>query len=341
MPDPDLPDAGPAADLPPIIHTVPTPEGVAELMERSLDWASEHARPAVTALTAPDDDTVALATVGRDGLELLDPSDFDPWRKNPLRRTGTATMTSLDSLVAHVRRFRTDESALFANDNRQAPSLTAVLDYHERVNAAEFEEVPSSVPLAQHGEHRTIFRFPLSDEWTTWTAASGKALSMKAFAAFLEDHIIDVLDAPTGGGDLPEHLAKIVSAIGDARFAGPSALYQLATGLKVHEKSEVAEAVNLASGEGELKFKAEHVDAQGAKLTVPNFFLIGIPVFRHGEPWRIGARLRYRKTDGGLVFWFDLLRADLTFDTAFKEACESAAARTDLPLFFGAPETAA
>ena len=64
-------------------------------------------------------------------------------------------------------------------------------------------------------------------------------------------------------------------------------------------------------------------------------------MFRHGDPWRIAARLRYRKTDEGLVFWYELLRADLTFDTAIKEACERAAAATDLPLFFGAPESPA
>ena len=107
-----------------------------------------------------------------------------------------------------------------------------------------------------HGGHRTMFRFPLSDEWQAWQGQNAKPMSMKGFAAFLEDHIIDVLDTP-GFDDLPEHMRKLVGAIGDARFAGPSALYQLATGLKVHEKSAVEEAINLASGEGELKFKAE------------------------------------------------------------------------------------
>ena len=119
--------------LPPaIIHTVPTPEGVADLLKRATEWASENARPGVSMLRSPDDETPALATLDRDGFHVVDPAAFDKWRAHPLRRTGTATMTSLDSFIEHVRRFRTTESALFAKEDRTAPALSAVLDYHAR-----------------------------------------------------------------------------------------------------------------------------------------------------------------------------------------------------------------
>ena len=71
---------------------------------------------------------------------------------------------------------------------------------------------------------------------------------------------------------------------------------------------------------------------------MPGLFLIGLPVFRHGQFYRLAARLRYNKTPAGLIFWFDLWRGDRAFDDAFNEACELVAIKTALPLLFGKPE---
>ncbi len=100
----------------------------------------------------------------------------------------------------------------------------------------------------------------------------------------------------------------------------------------------IKEARNLSSGEGQLVFDSQHVDADGKPLTVPNLFMICIPIFARGDLYRLLARLRYRKANGGLVFWFELWRHDLAFEQAFAEACDKVAAATGLPLFIGAPE---
>jgi hypothetical protein len=106
----------------------------------------------------------------------------------------------------------------------------------------------------------------------------------------------------------------------------------------VNERSAVKEAINLSSGEAQVQFAAEHLDDAGQPLRVPGLFLIGIPVFLHGPLYRIAARLRYRKTPAGLVFFYQLWRADRTFDHAFREACERVRIETELPLLFGRPE---
>lgn len=187
------------------------------------------------------------------------------------------------------------------------------------------------------GKHRAVFPFPLSDEWKAWQEQDKKPMSMIDFAAFLEDRIVDVLDMIPGEDSLPEDMQKFVNAIG-GRIASPSRLLELSVGLKVHEKAAVSEAVNLASGEAQIQFVSEHVDASGAPLKVPNLFLIGIPVFRNGQFYRLAARLRYRKSSSGLLFWYDLWRADRVFDHAFRDGCERARVETDLPLLFGTPE---
>ena len=120
--------------------------------------------------------------------------------------------------------------------------------------------------------------------------------------------------------------------------ASPARLVEISRGLTVHEKSKVEEQTNPATGEVTFHFSSEHVGANGQALKVPNVFLIAIPVFKHGMLYRIAARLRYRKGAEGLVFWFELWRADAAFDDAFGQACERVQVETELPLLFGRPE---
>jgi Uncharacterized conserved protein (DUF2303) len=336
MEEPEFAKVTDKAAAPASWHATPwtgTPEGVGDLIDQSFERAAMYMRPSVAVLYAPDDNTPVPFVVAKDGVAPIPASSFDAWRVHPVRRQGTAVMTSLDSFCAHVNRFSDPDSVLFADDDRANPSIIAVLDYHERENIQGERQAGS---CARFGTHRTVFSFPLSDEWNAWFGAQGTVMNMATFAAFLEDRIGDILEGTSE--ELPASFSKLLAATPSVKVAAPSTLYTLATSLKVFENSAVQQATNLASGEGELKFRAEHVDQQGNKLIVPSLFLIGIPVFRHGDVFKIAARLRYRKTGEGIVFWFDLHRADLVFDTAFKEGCSEASDETKLPLYFGAPE---
>lgn len=284
----------------------------------------DYVRPELITLKEPGSDVEAPAILTAGGVAGVPASIFDAYRANPLRRKGTATLLDLTSLIAHVERFKDADTLLFATDDRTSPSLTAVLDYH-RAGA-------TSDP--RFGQHRAKFAFPLSDEWKAWVASNKKPMTMIDFAAFLEDRIIDVLEA---NADLPEDMSRFVKAIG-GNIASPTKLMEVAVGLKVHEKSNVGETVNLASGEGEISFVSTHTDAAGKPLKVPNLFLIGIPVFKNGPAYRIAARLRYRKRDGGLSFWYELWRHEPVFDDAFGEAIDRVRAETGLPVLLGSPE---
>lgn len=286
----------------------------------------DYIKPTVEIFEEPITKVRAPVVLSKDGASALPASVFDDYRTAPSRRKGTATLLDLDSLIAHVNRFKDGDTVLFAADNRANPSITAILDYHR----AGADAAP------RFGEHRARFAFPLSDEWTAWAASNKKPLRMAEFAAFLEDRIIDVLDDKT---ELPEDMARFVKAIG-GNIASPSKLMEIAVGLKVNEKSAVGETVNLSSGEGEITFVSTHTDAKGAPLKVPNIFLIGIPVFKNGPAYRIAVRLRYRKSDGGLSFWYEMWRDDRVFDDAFSEALGRVRDETSLPVLLGSPESA-
>lgn len=279
-------------------------------------------------------------------LESLKPL-LDEYLTQPERKKGTAKLTTLTSLIEHINRFKDGESAVFANDDRKAPSITAVLDYHQS----------GATGNPRFGQHRAHYAFPVSDEWQAWMKSNGEMMDQADFAAFMEDRIADVLHPPLdldkvdadqisqrmAGGDFSdrtpdEQLAYLAKQL-KGKFASPSAIMELSRGLSIRANNSVKQAINLPTGEATISFETTHSDATGNSITVPNLFLIGIPVFRGDARYRIAARLRYRLI-GGIKWFYELYRHDLVFDDAFTKACAQVKDKTLLPLFYGSPEDA-
>ncbi|MFT3966844.1 MAG: DUF2303 family protein [Sphingobium sp.] len=302
-----------------VLDTGPTIEQIRSLVEK-------YPEIRLTSITDPVSGVEVPALLGPQGIAPVPASIFSEYLTGPRQRSGTSNFTKIESLIDHVNRFKDASSALFAVDDRASPSITAVLDYHHAGAAS----------LARFGKHRSIFAFPLSDEWKAWTKMDGEPMEMGDFAAFLEDRIIDVLHLVEGEDSLPEDLRQFINLCGGT-VATPNKLVELSRGLHVHENSAVTQAINLSTGEAQISFQTEHTDANGVPLKVPGLFLIGIPVFKGGPIYRIAARLRYRK-QAGLKFFYELWRTDRTFDHAFNEACERVRIETGLPLLFGKPE---
>lgn len=297
------------------------------VLERTRDLVEEYIKPDIVPLTEPGTGVQALALISKDGIEPVPASIFDSSRDKPKYRSGNATLLDLDSFIAHTNRFKDSDSIIFADNNRDHPSLTGVLDYH-RVGA-----------LGDAGflRHTSKFAFPLSDEWKAWGSIDGSKMTMRDFAAFLEDRIIDVL--PVGALELNEEQSRFVSLLGGTkRIADPAKLMELSTGLQVFENSEVSNAVKLASGEGKMTFSSQHTDGQGGELSVPSLFALGIPVFANGPAYQVLARLRYRKVGAELVFFIEMWRTDRVFDHAFDEAVAQVKDETGLPVLLGKPE---
>ena len=270
-------------------------------------------------------------------IRILQRHELGDWRTGPERLQGTATLTRLESLIEHVNRFKDDDSVIYASEDRSNPKLTAVLNYHERRNtpfSEVGEEISPEVPRPRWGDHRAVFNFPISDEWKAWTGANTKWFSMPDFAKFIEDRIIDVSD---DHANLPADLADLVKRT-NGKIASSARLMELSVNLEVFEGSKAGQKINLQSGEAAFEMTSEHVDKAGKKLSIPGMFVIRIPVFKHDVAYRLGARLRYRKTGDGLVFSYELFRHDAAFDDAVKNAAETVAERTELPLFFGSLE---
>lgn len=304
------------------------PNHVGNIIEQAHKAAAEYQRAELVSVPHPLNDQIKVPVVlSRIGVDTISKSAFADYLDHPERRTGTAVMTRLESFVEHANRFKNENSVVFANDDRAKPGLIAVLDYHD----AGADGTP------RFGKHRTTFNFPVSDEWTLWNECNGTKMSMVEFAEFLEERINDI-DTVENRDDLNEDIQRFIGATGLDKIASPSRLVELSRNLQIHENSTIKQVQNLGTGEGVLRFESEHTDAAGAPVDIPGLFIICIPVFAHDGYYRIAARLRYRKTGEGIVFWYDLWRTDLVFDHAFNQACERVKTETTLPLLIGAPE---
>ncbi len=310
-------------------------DGVGAMLTSTVDFVEDKLFSRLGAFVTPEGVSIPVITKPNGGVEFVPVETLDAYSDGPTFRRGRAVMTSLDSFIAHVNRFGDDDSAVFANEDRSNPSLTAVLDYHGR-DTLGTEEQEREHGDYRHLRHRTAFAFPLSDEWKAWHAMNGQKMSMTDFSIFLENNVLDVAEIEA----VPESAKRFVEMNGGPKnIADWSKLTALAKSLAIFENAVVTEAINLASGEGQITIGNAHdTEIAGVKTTVPSMFFIAIPIFREGAVYRLPVRLRYRSTRGGVTFWYELWRSDRAFTDAFHEAVARVDAETEAQVFYGTPE---
>ena len=279
-------------------------------------------------------------------VDLTDAINKLATKLQPWRRTGTASLQDLDSLIAWANRNKGETSALFA-DTGTTPSLTCVADYMGA--GAPVMDHETRDPKASYGRHRATYTFPLSKKWKLWKSVDGQPLDKGVFGEFIEANAKDLLD-PT-----PALLSDAIGRAGiepwevrmieiarqlNGRFGQYQTLVQLSRSFQVFEVNNLSVTLNRDTGESSIQFLDEHRQPDGQPLLIPNLFMIAIPIFDRGAHYRIPVRFRYRKAGSDVKFILTLHAADVAFDDALEEALGKAAADTGLPLFRGKPEAA-
>lgn len=277
---------------------------------------------------------VLPAANGRDPLVIVAPLGkriysakpfLDEVRTVPERRKGTVTLLDLPSFIGYVSRWsEPSRSVIFAVRDERSPRLISVIDYHSAGHDSD----------AAWCQHRAVYPFPVSEEWTRWKGKSGQGMTQQEFAQFIETGILEVLSPESAGEGARDFAMRC-----GVEFASPQRLVELSRSLSVRVKDSVHQAVKLSSGETQLNYTSTHEDGAGAPIKVPGAFLLGLPVFRAGETFQVCARLRYRVKEGAVTWWFDLHRADRAFEVAVEDAAAVASESTGLALFFGTPES--
>jgi hypothetical protein len=127
------------------------------------------------------------------------------------------------------------------------------------------------------------------------------------FANFLEDHLEDVLE-PSG-----QHLLEI------------------ATDLEASSTGGFKGKVNLDNGSVRLSYQ----DEVETTVEVPRTLTLGIPLFEHGDRYKLGARLRFVIQGGSVKFKLLFTNLQDAKEQEFERIVQEIEEKTSQPIYRG------
>lgn len=237
--------------------------------------------------------------------------DLEKLLSQPRRKIGRLKLTETESFTDYVvRHGHAARSAIYcvADFTKGELGFTAILNDHGADKEAQ-----------DWRDHRAGFAPEKSEEWKRWNDKNAHHFSQLGFALFLEDNMKDI----TSGEGFPTGAQMLAMAVG----------------FEAKQDMRFKSAVRLQSGGVRLEYIEDEDKGTIEAMTLFEKFQIAIPVFRADTArYPIEARLRYRVKDGSLVFWYELIRADLIMEQAARALVESVRGITQLPFYFGSPE---
>lgn len=284
-------------------------------------------------LTIKDGNTQATVLFVPNGMSVESAKKYiNEFRKNPERRVGVHIASRLPSFVDLTKRFIEDnpekgEAVIFGecevSGNSIKANLTTILDFHPAN--------PNNEDARNRG-HKISYNFPISVQFKPWLEKNAKGMSQEDFALFLEEHLPEIVIATD------EEKASINGL--KPNFGEPLRILELSRDLVIYSSEEVVQTFKPSSGEREIKFSVTHKtgeakNATGTVANIPDFFVVRSPIFAGGADERILVRLRYRKVDGAVVWFYELYRLDKILNLAFDEAVKVVREQTKLPLYVG------
>lgn len=228
----------------------------------------------------------------------------------PIARRGEFRFTQVAGFIDYinVHDSRMGRTELWAD--RAKGIVTAVLDGHSRIDRDEGEPfVPG------WGLYRAQLTLAHTPEWQEWTKFSETGHAQDAFADFLEDHLLEVVE--------------------------PSAadLLEIATSISVTSGTKFSQAIRLASGEVAFNFTEEH-DAKAGRtqqLKIPKTITLALSPFEGVDPYKATARFRYTLREGKLTLRLILDRPHEILKAAFADAIKAIEVGTGLTVYHGTP----
>jgi len=221
---------------------------------------------------------------------LEDVSKLLPPPERPQQRV---KLTTVESFVAYVNRYRTASTVVFADET--VGKFEAVLDYHR---AALLE--PDDCPERGDQDHLAFYDAPHSVEWKAWAARDGQWMTQLDFALLIESRLTDVVTP------------------------APADLMQLALELQVHKAAEFRSEQVLQTGQ--TRFRYEETisgSSRGGELAIPKAFTILVSIFTGEKPQPVELLFRFRLQDAKLSLSYQIQRREQLIAQAALQVSES------------------
>lgn len=217
-------------------------------------------------------------------------------KAGPNNPVGTLTLLTPESFAAAITHHRDDRTKVFADVEQS--KITAVFDFLQSGGKKDRE--------TGWGQLRAEIGFAESRKLKEWRKTL-EWMSQMDFANFLEDHLEDVID-PTG-----QHLLEI------------------ATDLEASSSGSFKGRVNLDNGSVRLAYQ----DDVETTVEVPRNLTLGIPLFEHGERYKLGARLRFVISGGAVKFRLLFTNLQDAKEQEFEAIAQSVEEKTAQSIYRG------
>lgn len=294
------------------------------------------------------------------GMQIVDLAPYlEKLLERPKRIEASAQMYSADSMIDYLKRFAVDGTSLFLDPTGRV--MRGIIDFHNDQDTPAF------------GKHNVTYTFPISEQFHAWTEGTKIPFDNAGMASFLQDRQYDIVNPPadwmqlgaddiarmqsmlnlvTDPGDVDDSAGESIDPAGDdtyiprsalyklrkIRFANAARLVQIARTVEISINSEVKSAYDPQTGAKTLHFSENSgvkASSDGRKVSLPEMFLINVPLFVGAAPQTMPIRLIYRVVSGNVKWMF----VPVEWQRLLREAVMSEAKRVSMeasiPLFIG------
>ena len=221
-------------------------------------------------------------------------------KAGPVNPCGVMTMLTPVSFAMAITNNRDDRTQVFADNEKS--EIVAVFDYL----ANGGKKFANDLRANGWGQHRAVISFAESRKLKEWRKTL-EWMNQHEFANFLEDHLEDVI-TPTG-----------------------QELLSIATDLEASSAGSFKGRVNLDNGSVALHYQ----DDVETTVEVPRNLTLGIPLFEHGDRYRLGARLRFVISGGAVKFRLLFTNLQDAKDQEFERIVQEIEEKTACAIYRG------
>ncbi|MFD8970500.1 DUF2303 family protein [Streptomyces sp. NPDC059568] len=200
----------------------------------------------------------------------------------PKAKRDTVIVRDVDSFLAYFDKHGDDDSEVYADVEQR--TITAVLDAH----AAED---------ARWGKHRLELRLRHTPAWQAWTGVDNRLMPQKAFAEFIEDNLLDLVEPDS------------------------ATMLELAESFEATTSAAFQSSQRLDNGQRRFSYTEEVSAKAGHKgdIVIPAVLVLGLRPFEGSEPYGVTARFKYSLAKEELRLGFKLERPDDVIAAAFSD----------------------
>ena len=219
----------------------------------------------------------------------------------PPNSYGTLQLLTPESFGRAVINNKDANTQVFADNEKS--EITAVFDYIKDGGSLTLSYDAKS---RGWGQHRATIGFRDSRKLMEWHKTT-QWMTQMDFANFLEDHLEDVL-TPSG-----------------------QELLSITTDLEASSAGSFKGKLNLENGSVRLSYQ----DDVETSVEIPRNLVLGIPLFEHGDRYKLGARLRYVIRGGSVQFRLLFTNLQDSKEAEFERIVQEIEASTSTVIYRG------